>query len=94
MANLIPCVEFNDFVYILYLMRLGEMLSQPPSIFLRENHFMAFQGLRRGLISINSQNPNFNNLIEEEKDTIQALKKLEKEVGDGKSVLIRFKLHG
>jgi hypothetical protein len=72
-------------------MRLGEMLSQPPSIFLQ---FMAFQGLRRGLISINSQNPNFNNLIEEEKDTIQALKKLEKEVGDGKSVLIRFKLHG
>jgi hypothetical protein len=56
----------------------------------RENLFMAFQGLRRGLNAIRATEPELSNLIQEEKDVIEKLKSLAKEVGESSKFMSQW----
>ena len=53
-------------------------------------HTMAFQGLRRGLMAIHATEPSLGTLIQEEKDTIEAIQKISKELTDSSTYMAKW----
>jgi hypothetical protein len=51
---------------------------------------MAFQGLRRGIVSMHDKNPALANLVQEEKDVIAALNQVVKEMGEASNYLQKW----
>jgi DNA repair ATPase RecN len=52
---------------------------------------MAFQGIRRGYIALSSNaDPSLKNLIEEEKDCVNSMRKLSKEIGEASNYMLKW----